>query len=178
MEPLSPLAAKGLCQLSVIAHAQEPLSPVEKAAQLTVRIRRALARRLHRLVNSVVEPPERKLRVIRPESRPGIVFMEGSLVRVKTLEEIEKTLDVGRKCRGLTFMEPMAAYCGQVLTVRKRVDRMYDEKTGKLVKLKDVVLLEGAICEGKGTFAEETCDRSCFFFFKTDWLDPFLTPPA
>lgn len=41
------------------------------------------------------------------------------------------------------------------------------ESTGQLRKIKNTVLLEGAICDGSQFGG---CDRSCMFFWNEAWL--------
>lgn len=41
------------------------------------------------------------------------------------------------------------------------------ETNGELRKMKNTVLLEGAMCDGK---AFSGCDRSCFHFWREVWL--------
>jgi hypothetical protein len=93
-------------------------------------------------------------------------LQKGDWIRVRSEDEIRRTLDAAGRHRGLGFMPAMFQYCGQRLRVYKRAERMLLEGTGEMRRLRDVVLLEDAICDGAG-FA---CDRSCFFFWKEIWL--------
>ena len=54
----------------------------------------------------------------------------GELVRVKSKEEIEATLDHSNHNRGLSFDGEMVRYCGRTARVRARVNRIVDEHTG------------------------------------------------
>ena len=65
------------------------------------------------------------------------------------------------------------AYCGKSFTVRKRIRRFFDERTRRMVKLRDVVILEGVFCEVSPLGFEEYagCDRTCFLFWKESWLE-------
>ena len=55
----------------------------------------------------------------------------GDLVRVKSKEEIEATLDHTNHNRGLSFDGEMVRYCGRTARVRARVNRLVDEHTGR-----------------------------------------------
>jgi hypothetical protein len=110
-------------------------------------------------------------------ARAGIAAYEvlnlkpGELVEVKSLEEILDTLDdrrvgVGRN-KGLLFMLPMPNFCGKRYMVYKRLNRILLEATGELKKVKNTVLLEGVVCDGKDFYA---CDRSCYHFWREVWL--------
>ncbi len=64
------------------------------------------------------------------------------------------------------FLPAMQQYCGRRFTVLKRMERMYLEESGTLRKLRNTVLLNGAMCDG----LLMRCDRSCFFYWREAWL--------
>jgi hypothetical protein len=66
----------------------------------------------------------------------------GTLVRVKSRAQIEATLDDRRRNRGLNICYEMTRYCGGRAEVRGRVDRLIDEKTGKMHEVHDTVTLQ------------------------------------
>jgi len=76
---------------------------------------------------------------------PSVLGLKpGDRVRVKSREEIQRTLDDRGKCEGLAYMgSTMDNYSGGIYTVKKRINYFFDEKKWKLVKLKNVVILEG-----------------------------------
>ncbi len=94
----------------------------------------------------------------------------GERVRVKSAEEIRRMLDDEGKFRGTLFTAEMWQYCGQEFTVFKRVNLFLDERTNKIRKIRNTVLLRDAYCSGKRAFGER-CDRSCFLFWKEAWLE-------
>lgn len=98
----------------------------------------------------------------------------GELVEVKPFELILETLDASGKNRGLVFMPEMRAFCGCRLRVYKRVESIMIEHTGQLRRMRNTVLLAGAICDGWSG----TCDRSCFYFWREAWLRRVENPPA
>ena len=104
--------------------------------------------------------------VINVQIKP---LKEGDLVRVRWKEEIVATLD--RRCRlkGCSFANEMEPYCGTVRRVLKPVQQFVDERDQRLKKCKGLVLLEGVMCEGVPAFGR--CDRSCFFFWREEWLE-------
>jgi hypothetical protein len=101
----------------------------------------------------------------------------GEWVRVKTAKEIFATLDADGKLRGLGIMHEMMAFCGKRFRVFKVLDKIIVESTGELRKIKTpTVLLEGVLCDGT---AHGGCDKSCFCFWREDWLErmaPQLQP--
>ena len=101
-------------------------------------------------------------------------LMPGEKVRVKALSEIELTLDEKGRYDGLAFMKiAMSKYCDGIYTVKKRIHLFYDERRRKLLKLRNVVILEDVYCELPKDFPQEYagCDRTCFLFWKEAWLE-------
>ena len=96
--------------------------------------------------------------------------MPGDLVVVLPVEEIRATLDERGKHDNLKFLRPMERFCGQTFRVMKRVKYILDDRTHVVQKVRNVVLLDGVICDGEGIYGREGCDRSCFFFWKEAWL--------
>lgn len=91
----------------------------------------------------------------------------GEIVEVKTKEEIVATLDSKGRNRGLDFKPEMSKYCGKKFRVLKRLDRMMNERTGKIRLIKNTVLLEGVTCDGK---MHSGCQRNCFCLWREAWL--------
>ena len=92
----------------------------------------------------------------------------GDLVKVKTLNEIKQTLDANGKHKQLLFAPAQAEFCGQVLRVRNRVDKIILEGTQKQRELKDTVVLEGATCDG---VCHRMCPRQSLLFWRECWLE-------
>jgi hypothetical protein len=96
----------------------------------------------------------------------------GDQVRVKSHDEILKMLDTNNKNRGLYFDAEMVPYCGKTFEVRNVVDRIIDEKTGKLIPIKgNSVILEGAYCKGRYSDRRMGCPRSLYPFWREGWLE-------
>ena len=95
----------------------------------------------------------------------------GDLVRVRSHEEIRGTLDSRGCCRGCYFMKPMARYCGQEFRVIRRVEHFFDEVRGRMLRCKNIVFLDGVQCDGTGNPKTMGCDRACFVFWRTEWLE-------
>lgn len=95
---------------------------------------------------------------------------EGDWVVVRPWAEIQSTLDENKRCKGLTFMPDMESFCGKSFRVRKRVQAIFDERAWRMLKIKSTFLLDDCICEGRGMYDKEGCDRCCYYFWKEDWL--------
>jgi len=104
--------------------------------------------------------------VAAPAAAP---LQAGDRVRVKSRAEIEATVGVFKDLKGLTFMPEMWPYCGTEQRVFKRLVRFFDERDYQVRRARGIVLLEGLMCEGTAMFGP--CDRSCFFFWREEWLE-------
>jgi hypothetical protein len=92
----------------------------------------------------------------------------GEWVEVKSVKEIFATFDRHGKVKGLGFMPEMAEYCGRRFRVYKVLEKIILESTGDLRKIQTpTVLLEGVLCDGR---YHRGCDRSCFCFWREEWL--------
>ncbi|HEY4127139.1 MAG TPA: hypothetical protein VGN70_03750 [Gammaproteobacteria bacterium] len=96
--------------------------------------------------------------------RLSLGLKPGDWVEVKSRKEIEATLDTAGKNKGLLFAPPMLPYCGRRYRVANRMQKMILEETGKMIELKDTVVLDGVTCEAWG------CQRSNLQFWREIWL--------
>ncbi|SDI66718.1 hypothetical protein [Nonomuraea jiangxiensis] len=97
----------------------------------------------------------------------------GELVRVKSKQEILGTLNEHMLNRGLGFEEEMARYCGKVVRVRSRVERCIDERTGRMLTMKQpCITLENVICQGVYSL---NCPREFVPFWREIWLERVST---
>jgi hypothetical protein len=102
----------------------------------------------------------------KPSYEEVLNLQPGDWVRVRPEKDILASLDNCSQNKGLAWMPIMNRYCGKKLKVYKRVDKIVLESTGEIRKLKNTVLLEGAVCDGI-----YGCDRSCFHFWREIWLE-------
>jgi hypothetical protein len=91
----------------------------------------------------------------------------GEWVEVKSVEEILATLDGHRRHKGLLWMTGMQKHCGGRYRVYRRVQRIALESNGELRNMKNTVLLDGVLCDGREFGG---CDRCCFHFWREAWL--------
>jgi hypothetical protein len=106
-----------------------------------------------------------------PELKPG------DLVRVRSAEFIRSTLDEKGGHRGCGFGLGMYQYCGKELRVAKVVNLFFDEARWRMLKARNMVLLEGVHCDGSGSPETQGCDRMCFYFWRTEWLEKIEEAP-
>lgn len=134
----------------------------------------------------------RKLRRVLGLTRPGgsatvkaagqcrLGLEAGDWVRVKSQADIRATLDDFGACQGLAYMDGcMDRFCGGTYKVLRRVDRFYDERAERMLKVKNTVLLDGVYCEPgpDAVAAFAGCQRMCFLFWKEPWLERADRPP-
>ena len=122
------------------------------------------------LQQSVEEPTnEKTATAISPSpENEGLNLQPGEWVRVKSVDEIGKTLDGRRKYEGLCFMPEMEKFCGKNFRVFKKAEIIKLESTGEVRKLKSPsIFLEGVYCDGEH---HEGCDRACYHFWREIWL--------
>jgi hypothetical protein len=107
----------------------------------------------------------------------------GDRVVVRSPEEILATLDADGTLRGLPFMPEMLPWCGKVLRVERRVEKICVDR-GRTAYIyrrfpdNDVVILEDLRCDGQ---AHDGCSRCCKMLWREDWLrrlEPHESPVA
>ena len=81
-------------------------------------------------------------------------------------------LDGNNKHRGLYFDAEEVPYCGKTFRVRSVVDRIVDERTGKVRVFKENhVILEGVVCKGDYSDRRMFCPREIYSFWREGWLE-------
>jgi len=94
----------------------------------------------------------------------------GDEVEVRSLAEIQRTLDGNAALDGLPFQPEMAAYCGGRFRVYRRIDKIHDYgRSGMMRRIKDAVSLVGLRCDGA---AHGSCEARCYLIWKDAWLRP------
>lgn len=100
----------------------------------------------------------------------------GDTVRIKSRKEIELTLNRELLNRGMGFDAEMARFCGRTARVARRVDQIIDERTGRMLHMKNPCLvLEGIVCEGA---YNASCPRAIPPYWREVWLDRVATAPT
>ena len=132
--------------------------------------RRALGawRRLARLVKRLAgtAPP-----AVAATTWPTLTLVAGDLVRVRPADQIRRSLDAKQGIKGCAFGDGMYQFCGRELRVVRVVHRFFDEGRYRMLRARDMVLLEGVHCDGSGLPETEGCDRQCYYFWRTEWLE-------
>jgi hypothetical protein len=93
----------------------------------------------------------------------------GELVRIKSREEIMATLDSNLLNRGMGFDAEMSRFCGRTARVKARATRLVDERTGRMLTMKNpCIILEDIVCEGAFT---ANCPREYICWWREIWLE-------
>ena len=93
----------------------------------------------------------------------------GERVRVKRREEIVATLDANNANRGMSFDGEMLRYCGQEARVLRRVERIIDEKSGRMLRFKNpCIVLDDVTCRGA---YHRQCPRGIYQYWREIWLE-------
>jgi len=114
---------------------------------------------------------ERVLGQLQKTETLSLGLKAGDWVEVKSRKEIQATLDTQGKNRGLLFDPPMLEYCGQPFQVEKPLEKIILEDGGRMVTLKNTVLLKNNICTAHG------CPRANRPFWREIWLTR-IEPPT
>jgi hypothetical protein len=103
----------------------------------------------------------------------------GELVRVRSKQEIELTLNGNFRNRGMWFDVEMVPYCGKgPFRVLKRVDRIINEKTGEMMKLKNpCIILDGITCSGNYLYQRMFSRRHEYPYWREIWLERHAAAP-
>lgn len=156
------------CQLYTGLEMLEPLGSAAKVGQF---VRNRLKRMGKRRVSFALNFARKLLRTTDSQvSLPQETgFQSGDSVRIRSRDEIQSTLDSWNELKGCGFMEEMWPYCGTEHRVFKRVEQFLDERDYRVRQARGLYLLEGLLCHGTVDFGR--CDRSCFFFWRKEWLE-------
>ncbi len=98
----------------------------------------------------------------------GHDLLAGDTVEIRSVAEIQATLDSNGLVDGLPFMPEMARLCGQRARVFRVLDKVYDYgKSKRMRRVDNAVLLVGMHCDGS---AHGGCEAGCSMIWRTNWL--------
>lgn len=154
------------------------IPPQSLARKLRLLIRRNMNSRQVRLVKTKTSIfLDRIVAVFGPHkvTLPAEILVEkpkfntGDLVCIRSEAEIRATLNRWGILKGCKFMwEEMSPFCGTTQRVFKPMERFVDERDYHVKKASGIILLEGLHCQGTSHYGR--CDRSCFYFWREEWL--------
>jgi hypothetical protein len=96
----------------------------------------------------------------------------GEWVRVKPHSEIIKTLNVNSKNRGMGWDAEMVPYCEGTYQVKRRVEKIINEKTGKMIWMKNpCIILDNVVCQSRYSTCRMFCPRAFYSYWREIWLE-------
>lgn len=108
----------------------------------------------------------------QPTPAEDLKLQPGEWVKVKALDDILPTLNERSYNRGMRFDKEMAAYCGQRFRVLRRVDRIIDEATGRMIQMNTpCIQLEGTVCRALCSDGRLGCPRAIQEYWREIWLE-------
>jgi hypothetical protein len=129
--------------------------------------------KFHRVWNGTLFP---RTPGLIPEGKPtpsGTLNLQpGELVRVKAHEEILKSVDSNNRNRGMYWDAELVPYCGGTYRVLKRVTKLIDEKTAKMVEMKNpCIILDTVVCQARYSQCRMLCPKSMYPYWREIWLE-------
>jgi hypothetical protein len=111
--------------------------------------------------------------MLRRETPSDSLKLElGELARVKQANEIAATLNVMNKNRGMLFDAEETPYCGKTFLVRRRVTKIIDERSGRMLSMRTpCVTLEGVVWRGHYSEDRLLCPRAITPYWRENWLE-------
>ena len=146
---------------------------VHRKAPYGYRLTRAIYKSSHNLLTGREAPDFRGL-IPRNQPTPTgrLLLNPGERVRIKSKEEIVKTLRERGDNRGLYFDVEMSRYCGSIVTVRCSVNKIIDELTGKMRYMKEpCIMLDGVVCNSEYSENRLMCPRAFPSYWREIWLE-------
>jgi hypothetical protein len=96
----------------------------------------------------------------------------GELVRIKSYKEILATIDWDHRNRGLRYDAELVPYCGGTYRVHSRVNRIIDEKTGRMIEFKNPsLILDGVVCQARYSDRRMMCPRAIYSYWREIWVE-------
>ena len=155
------------CQLMQLKNISDPLQYSNIIFQKKNRVKRIFKRRLNYIKNLLEELKHSNSNVNIPRQKQS--FKKGDFVKVRSREDIKLTLNRWNQLKGCAFMPEMTRFCKTHQRIFKKVGQFLDERDYLIKKCNGIYILENVFCEGTDDFGH--CDRSCFFFWREEWLE-------
>jgi len=108
----------------------------------------------------------------QPTPKGTLNLQPGELVRVKSHQEILKTVGANNKNRGMYWDAELVPYCGGTFRVLKRVTNIIDERTGIMQEMKNpCIILDSVVCQSRYSACRMFCPRSIYPYWREIWLE-------
>jgi hypothetical protein len=142
------------------------------------RLSRAIYEYIHRCMTG--RPAPEVQGVIPPDEPTPCTKLDlepGEVVRVRPAGAIAATLNVNNKNRGMWFDREQLPFCGGTYRVQRRVTRIIDERTGRMLAMRSpCITLEGVECPAHYSTGRLLCPRAIKSYWREDWLERVAPP--
>jgi hypothetical protein len=98
---------------------------------------------------------------------PVTDLQPGDLVEVRSKADIMATLGPDQRNRNMWFDAEMLPFCGRRARVQRKVNQLLDERSGKMIKVSDCVVLQDVVCLG---LYHQFCQRAIQPYWRSAWL--------
>ena len=113
-----------------------------------------------------------KIPMGQPTPAMELNLRENELVRVKSYEQILATGNADNRNRGMGFDAELVPYCGGTYRVLRRVTKIINEQTGKMVSMKNpCIILDNVVCQGRYSRCRMFCPRAIYPYWREIWLE-------
>ena len=114
-----------------------------------------------------------------PTPAADLNLRPGEWVQVKSREEIAATITDSGFNRGMRYDPEMLKYSGERYRVQMRVDKLINEKNGKMVRMKTACIqLEDVYCRAECTPGRLGCPRASNTYWREIWLKRVEPPQS
>lgn len=104
--------------------------------------------------------------------RETLDLRPGEFVTVRPFRTILNTLDSNYRNRGLYFDPEMVPFTERQYEVDRRITKIIDEKTGKMLRIKtDAIILKNVVCQARYAFCRRFCPRAIYPYWREIWLE-------
>jgi hypothetical protein len=101
----------------------------------------------------------------------------GDWVRIKPHNEILNTLNKRSRNRGLWFDAEQVPYCEKNFKVLRRVTRIINEETGKMMDMQNpCIILDNVYCKSRYSDRRYLCPRAIYSYWREIWLEKVPEP--
>ena len=165
-----------ICQYTTMTDIGRELNRIEKFYQILLRVYPAIKRHIRKWRYKFPKKSDGRsnmeeiINEYQPEDSSGDRLEIGDKVKILSYSQIKSTLNDRGYFKRLKFQEPMEKYCNNTYEVLKIPQYVLNNGGRKINKCKDVVILRGLYCDGKGVMTHEGCEMCCLHYWKTDWL--------
>lgn len=144
------------------------------------RITVALYDRVHRVL--MRRPSPYRVGIIphgQPTPTGTLDLAVGEWVEVKSHEQVRATLTENNVNRGMRFDPEMTPFCGGRYQVAARVERLIDERTGRMIPMRSpCIVLRGVVCQSEYSDGRIFCPRAIPPYFREIWLNRVAADPG